>query len=89
MSRGDGVQNFRARTSSSSTVTELGVNSVPQGGSHVNPWPIGTQVKVSNDPNDPADAELALSEMRHILVIKIINLGILMRYGYYALIHAS
>lgn len=52
------------------------------------PWPDGTQVEVSYDPNDPADAELALSEMWHILVIMFIVLGILLAFGFFMLSNA-
>jgi len=35
-------------------------------------WPGGSQVKVSYDPNDPANADLALSEIGALLILMVV-----------------
>jgi Protein of unknown function (DUF3592) len=40
------------------------------------PWPVGTRVKVSYDPDDPDDAELAFSETRLVLVLMLLVFSI-------------
>jgi len=49
-------------------------------GASWNPWPVGRQVKVSYDPNDPVNAELAFSEISLELMVMLIFFGIFLAF---------
>jgi hypothetical protein len=54
-----------------------------------NPWPVGSQVKVRYDPDDPANAALASSEISLPLVEMLVIVGMMLAIvGTFAVINA-
>jgi hypothetical protein len=47
-------------------------------GASWNPWPVGSEVKVNYDPYDPANAELASSELGTPMIVMFVVTGMIL-----------